>query len=123
LLPRRAFMTDVLGVERLNMKEGLEGFRYHDGKDSVTVLSLPDASNIVHLGKELPVYSLDSTSNVLPSASPKAIKPVLDITVPACEYGDETRQLLDRLIEDAPFRHRLGDGPCHPGQRLAGRGQ
>lgn len=26
------------------------------------------------------------------------IEPVLDITVPACEYGDETRQLLDRLM-------------------------
>ena len=26
------------------------------------------------------------------------IEPVLDITVPDCEYGDETRQLLDRLM-------------------------
>jgi hypothetical protein len=63
----RGFMRDVLGATVDDGDGLLETITYHDGTDSVGVVSLaPEYGSIARLGTDLPAYARDGVGNVLP---------------------------------------------------------
>lgn len=58
------FMRDTLGVEFI--PADVEAFTFKDGDQRVTVVAMPpESEKTVQIGKDLPVWGLDATGNVL----------------------------------------------------------